>query len=208
MNPPIILIGAGGHARACIDVIEMHGHYQIEGLVGSIEQGSSDLLQYPVIASDKDLERLAKKYQYALISIGQILTAEHRKRLYRRVISLGFTLPIIVSPSAHVSRHATLGAGTIVMHGAVVNSGARVGVNCIVNTKALIEHDATVSDHCHISTGAILNGGVCIGEGSFVGSGSVVKEGVAIGQGCVIGMGVSLRHSIDDYVQLPFGSSK
>ncbi len=29
----IILVGAGGHARSCIDVIELTGFYKIAGLV-------------------------------------------------------------------------------------------------------------------------------------------------------------------------------
>jgi len=33
-KPNLILIGAGGHAHACIDVIEQHGQYHIAGLVG------------------------------------------------------------------------------------------------------------------------------------------------------------------------------
>ena len=33
-KPSLIVIGAGGHAKSCIDVIEQHGHYSIGGLVG------------------------------------------------------------------------------------------------------------------------------------------------------------------------------
>ena len=34
----IILIGAGGHARACIEVIESGGQYKIAGLVEKDER--------------------------------------------------------------------------------------------------------------------------------------------------------------------------
>jgi len=33
-KPNMILIGAGGHAYSCIDVIEQQGKYHIAGLVG------------------------------------------------------------------------------------------------------------------------------------------------------------------------------
>ena len=194
-KPKIILIGAGGHAHACIDVIEQHGQYQIAGLVGMPEEMHSRYFGYPVIATDDDLPQLAKDYQYALITVGQIQTPDQRMRLYQQATELGFQLPAIIAPGAHVSRHATIGLGTIVMHFAIVNSGAWVGNNCIINTRALLEHDATVEDHCHISTGAILNGDVHIGAGSFVGSGSVIKEGITLGKRCVVGMGLSLRHN-------------
>jgi len=194
-KPKIILIGAGGHAHACIDVIEQDGGYQIAGLIGVPEEMNTQHLGYPVIATDGDLPQLTKDYQYAFITVGQIQTPDHRIRLFQQVIELGFQLPAIIAPSAHVSCHATIGAGAIVMHGAIVNAGARVGNNCIINTRALLEHGATVEDHCHISTGAILNGDVHIGAGSFVGSGSVIKEGITLGERCIVGMGLSVRHN-------------
>lgn len=206
-KPGLILVGAGGHAHACIDVIEQHGHYRIAGLVGMPEEVNSRGLGYSVIASDRDLPELAKAYRYALVTVGQIGSAENRMRLYRLTVELGFQLPAIVSPLAHVSRHATIGAGTIVMHGAIVNVGARLGDNCIVNTRALVEHDATIEDHCHISTGAILNGNTHIGAGSFVGSGSIIKEGVVLGRACVVGMGLTVRHDHPDGVRF-VGSGK
>jgi sugar O-acyltransferase (sialic acid O-acetyltransferase NeuD family) len=200
-KPSLILIGAGGHAHACIDVIEQHGDYQIAGLIGMPEEVHDHHLGYAVIGTDDDLPELAKTIPYALITLGQIKTPAHRIRLYEQVVALGFQLPTIVAPSAYVSRHATLGAGTIVMHGAIVNAGASVGKNCIINTRALLEHDATIADHCHISTGAILNGNTAIGSGSFVGSSSIIKEGASLGQGCLVGMGLAVRHNLPDNVQ-------
>lgn len=198
-NPSIILIGAGGHAHACIDVIEQHGQYQIAGLVGRPEELHSQHLGYAVIATDAELPQLAKNYQYALIAVGQIHSPDKRIRLYQQTIQLGFSLPSIIAPTAHVSQHATIGTGTIVMHGAMVNAGAKVGENCIINTHALIEHDTIVNDHCHISTGVILNGSVTLGAGSFIGSKSVVKDGISLGNRCLIGMGLCVRHDQADY---------
>jgi sugar O-acyltransferase (sialic acid O-acetyltransferase NeuD family) len=200
-KPGLILVGAGGHAHACIDVIEQHGGYQIAGLVGMPDQMNDHHLGYAVIGTDDDLPELVKTIQYALITLGQIKIPAHRIRLYQQALALGFQLPTIIAPSAYVSRHANLGAGTIVMHGAIVNAGVSVGKNCIINTRALLEHDATVADHCHISTGAILNGNTAIGSGCFVGSGSIIKEGASLGQGCVVGMGIAVRHSLPDKAQ-------
>ena len=199
----LILIGAGGHARSCIDVIEQQNSFHIDGLVGLPDQKLIENFGYRVIGEDRDLPELAKIYQYALIAIGQIKTAAHRVHLYHMSTQLGFQLPIIIAPSAHVSCHALLGAGTIVMHGAIVNAGANVGNNCIINNRALIDHDAIVEDHCHISTGAVLNGNVVVGAGSFIGSGSVIKEGVSIGKNCVVGMGLTIRHNLNNSSYFP-----
>ena len=197
-KPGLILIGAGGHARACIDVIEQQGQYQIVGLVGLPEELHSQHLGYEVIATDDSLAQLAKLTPYALITTGQIQTAKLRMRLYQQAMLYDFRMPVIIAPTAHVSRHASIGAGSIVMHGAIVNAGAKVGNNCIINSRALLEHDTAVEDHCHISTGAILNGGVSVGAGGFIGSGCVVKEGLSIGKDCLVGIGLTVRHALAD----------
>ena len=193
-KPKIILIGAGGHSHACIDVLEQQDKYQIAGLVGTPDEMHVCHLGYNVIAIDEDLPRLVAEYQHAHIAVGQLASAGTRRRLYQQVAALGFQLPVLISPHAYVSAHACIGPGTIVMHGAIINAGANVGDNSIINTRSLVEHDAVVGDHCHISTGAIVNGGVNIGMGSFVGSGSAIKEGISLGEGCVVGMGLSVRH--------------
>jgi len=194
----MILIGAGGHAHACIDVIEQHDQYRIAGLIGKPEEMHTRHFGYSVIATDSDLPQLVNEYQYVLIAVGQIQSPDSRIRLHRQAAELGFQLPAIIAPTAYVSRHVTIGAGTIVMHGAIVNAGTKIGNNCIINSRALIEHDVTVEDHCHISTGAILNGNVSIGTGSFVGSGCIIKEGISIGKGCLAGMGLFVRQDLAD----------
>ena len=53
----ILLLGAGGHARACIDVIENTKQYSVVGLVTNEENRNQQNLDYPVIGSDADLKR-------------------------------------------------------------------------------------------------------------------------------------------------------
>jgi sugar O-acyltransferase (sialic acid O-acetyltransferase NeuD family) len=186
---PILLLGAGGHARACIDVIEQQNLFTVSALVGRSDEVGGTVLGYPVLGTDHDLPRLLQGHSHALIAVGQIKTAEPRIRLFDSLLQAGCALPIIVSPRAYVSRHATLGAGTIVMHGAIVNAGAVVGRNCIINSQSLVEHDAIIGDHCHIATAAAINSGVRIGSATFIGSNSCVRQLVSIEENCVIGMG-------------------
>jgi sugar O-acyltransferase (sialic acid O-acetyltransferase NeuD family) len=192
----LILIGAGGHARACIDVIEDRGGWRIVGLIGLPEELGTEYFGYRVLGTDQNLRALRDSCPHALITVGQIETAALRERLYRQAVEMGFDFPAIVARDAYVARSAVIGKGSIVMHGAIVNAGASVGENCIINSRALIEHDAVVEEHCHVSTGALLNGGVHVGAGSFVGSGSTVKQGVHIGRRCLVGMGCVVRRDL------------
>jgi sugar O-acyltransferase (sialic acid O-acetyltransferase NeuD family) len=180
MKEKIILIGGGGHCKACIDVIEQEGRFAIAGIVDLPERNQHHVLDYPVIGSDSDSGGLIKTFSNVLITLGQIKSPDRRMELFNGLMRMGARFPVIQSPLAYVSSHASIAEGSIIMHYAVINAGARVGMNCIINTKALVEHDAVIENHCHISTGAIVNGGVTIGSGSFFGSGAVSKEYTAI----------------------------
>ena len=185
----LLLVGGGGHCRSCIDVIEAQGRYAVAGIVQPHDEGTKLVLGYPVLGADEDLPGLLTQHPNALVTVGQIKTPEVRIRLFAHLKQLRATLPVIVSSMAHLSRHAQVDEGTIIMHGAIVNAGARVGRNVIVNSQALIEHDAVIGPHCHISTGARVNGGARVGTGSFVGSGAILREGVVVGSNSVIGAG-------------------
>lgn len=198
MAERLLIVGAGGHAATCIDVIERQGRYPIAGLVDMPDKVGQEVLGYPILGADADLSELLKGCGHAFIGLGQIRSAAPRQRLYDLLVGLGATLPVVVSPAAEVSRHARVGAGTLVAHGAIVQPRAEVGQNCIINSRALVEHDARIGAHCHIATGAIVNGGVAVGDGSFVGSGAVVREGVAIGRGCFIGAGALVKADCPD----------
>lgn len=177
MKPKLILIGGGGHCAACIDVIEQEAKFEIVGIVDR-DATSKELLGYTILGNDDDLPGLRSSCDYALITIGQIKSPSARMRLFEYAKSLGYVLPAIVSPRAYVSKRASVGEGTVIMHDALINSRAAIGRNCIINSKALVEHDSVVEDHCHISTAAIVNGGVMVRQGTFVGSNAVTKESV------------------------------
>ena len=193
----ILLIGAGGHARSCIDVLEEENQFEIAGLIEKGESISNESLGYLVIGTDDDLKVLRQQYKNALITVGQIKSPKIRIKLYQLLKELDFTLPVIVSPHAYVSKHAQIGEGSIVMHGVIINANAIIGNNCIINNRVLIEHDAVIGDHCHIATGAIINGEVSVENETCIGSGAVTKQAISIGKNCVIGAGVVLKNDIE-----------
>lgn len=186
MTPNLILIGGGGHCHSCIDVIEQEGKHQIFGILDMPEMVGGKIMDYPIIGTDNDIPKYAEQGFGFLITVGQIKTAEKRKKLYQLVKKAGGKLPVIISPLAYVSKHSIIGEGTIVMHQSLINANARVGNNCIINTKALVEHDAVIGDHCHISTATLINGNVKVGEGVFFGSGAVSVQGSMVPDGSFV----------------------
>lgn len=173
----IILIGGGGHCKSCIDVIEQSKDYSIVGIIDMPELVGQKILGYDIIGSDDDIVKLKERTDAFLITIGQIGRPKRRKDIYDLLKENDCQIATIISPLAYVSKHATIGEGSIVMHHALINAGAKIGNNCIINTKALIEHDSTIGNHCHIATASTLNGNTTLGDDSFWGSNAVSKEG-------------------------------
>ena len=185
----IILIGGGGHCKSVIDVIEQEGQFEIVGIVDQPKLLGYKVLGYSVIGNDHDLAKLAKKYKYALITVGQTKSPSLRIKLFDLAIKSGFTLPKVISPNAYVSKHSLIGKGVVVMHNAVVNANASIGDNCIINSKSLIEHDCLISKHCHISTNATINGGATVESGCFIGSNATTKEMIKISKNSFVKAG-------------------
>ena len=159
-----------------------------------------------MLGTDSDFEKLVDDKTPVFIGVGQLTSSAARKAIYDRARNRGAIFPVVQSPHVYVSPMATLGLGSIVMHGAIVNTGAQVGKQCIINSRALIEHGAILGDFCHVSTGALINGGASIGEGSFIGSGAIVRESVRIGDDVVVGAGVRVMKDMPSGTVVKGGS--
>ena len=176
----LILVGGGGHCKSCIDVIEQENKFEIAGILDVEEKIGQEICGYKIIGTDDEIEKYSKQGCFFLITVGQIKSPDLRIKLFEKIKNTDGKFATVVSPSAYVSKNATVGDGTIIMHNAFLNAGVSVGKNCIINTKALLEHDVYVGDNCHISTAAVLNGEVNVGDGTFIGSNSTVVQCVKI----------------------------
>ncbi len=194
----LILIGGGGHCKACIDVIEREGVFNIKGILDIKEKKGDFILGYPVIGSDEDIPFLIKKGFSFLITLGQIKSAKIRKKLYNQIVSLDGKMATVVSPTASKSKYSKIGEGSIVMHHATINAGAVIGVNCIINTASNLEHDIKIGNHCHVSTHSVINGNCELGNEVFVGSGSILNNGICVVNNVILGAGSLVYKNINE----------
>ena len=191
---PLIFIGGGGHCKSVIEAAESAG-YRILGVLDLPEKVGKDILSAKVIGTDEDISTYVDKAEF-VVTVGFINNPATRIELYNKVKEAGGRLATIIASTAYVSKYASIGEGTVVMHHAFVNAGAQVGKNVIINTFANIEHDAVVGDQCHISTGVMVNGDSKVGNNVFIGSQSVLSNGIIIGDDIVVGAGSLVRKSI------------
>jgi sugar O-acyltransferase (sialic acid O-acetyltransferase NeuD family) len=191
----ILLLGAGGHAKSCIEVIEnnIDDIFFISGIIDKIKNNKIINDKYKIIGNDNDLKFLKKKNDYAFVAFGHIKKFKLREKMFKNLLSLGYKLPTIISKNAIVSKNTVIGKGTIVMHGVIINSNVNIGDNCIINTHSTIEHDVSIGNNCHIAPGAILNGGAEVEDNCFIGSGSVIKENIKILKNSIIGANIFIK---------------
>lgn len=184
MNKKIILIGAGGHAASCIEVIKSKKKFKISCLVSN-KKNQSKNLNYNIVDKKNFLKKdLSKKN--ILIAIGQLKDGNIREKNFNFFKKKLCIFPTITASSCIISKNASIGEGTIVMHYAFINYNSSIGKNCIINTRATIEHDCIIEDNVHIAPGAIILGGSTIKKNSFVGSGAVVKQSSVIKPNTII----------------------
>ena len=179
----LILVGGGGHCKSVIDVAESAG-YTILGILDKPEEVGKQVLDYKIIGTDDDIPQYVDKAEF-VITVGQIKSCAIRKKIAERIEKAGGKLATIIASDATVSKYATIGEGTVILHKCVVNADARIGKNCIINTMANIEHEVEIGDFCHISTGVMINGNCSIGAESFLGSQSIVNQCITIRGGYV-----------------------
>jgi len=183
MSRPVILLGAGGHARVLLDALRCCG-VEVLGFVGP--DLSSAALDVDYLGGDESVQEFAVDEVALVNGVGNIGA---RQRLFDAFKAQGYQFAQVIHPSAIVSRGAVLGEGVQIMAGTVIQTGVSVRGNAIINTRASVDHDCFVGAHSHIAVGAILAGNVSIGKNVLVGAGSTVIQGLAIGDGSVVGAG-------------------
>ena len=183
----LLVVGSGGHAEACIDVINSEKKFSIIGLLD--KKYNKVFNKYEVISDLKDFKKIKKISKNVFIAIGHIKSPRIKIDIYKKLKEYDFNFPKIISSKAITSNHCEIGNGTIIMHGAFIGPNVKIGKNCIINTNAHIEHGSVIGDNSHISTSVVLNGNVKVGSETFIGSGSVIREGIIIPKKSFIKMG-------------------
>lgn len=193
-----MLIGGGGHCKACIDVIEQTEKFEIVGIFDLPHTLNTTVLDYKVIGTDLDIPEYVKLGYSFIITVGQIKNASLRKKIFDSLKENKAKIATVIAKSAYVSPHANVGLGTIVMYGVTINAGATIGENCILNTRCNIEHDAVIGNNVHVSTHAVINGDVEIGDESFIGSNATVSSQVEVVKNTIIGAGTLVAKHISE----------
>ncbi|MFA6230595.1 MAG: acetyltransferase [Rhodanobacter sp.] len=185
MRNGIVVIGGGGHAKVCVELLRAMGEI-VDYCIGG-EDSADACAGVPVLKGDEHIERLREiGYQEAFVAIG---CNRLRERLAALAVGQGYRLVNAVSPGASISPSARLGLGVAIMAGVVINADATISDLAIINTGATIDHDCHIGRAAHIAPQCGLAGNVTVGAGSFLGIGCKVIPGLSIGEHATLGAG-------------------
>jgi UDP-perosamine 4-acetyltransferase len=194
MRFPVVGIGAGGHAKVLIEILQAGTCYEVVGLLDRRpDLKGQSVLGVPVLGDESELPRLiAAGIRHFFVGIGSVGDSSARKRVYENGLALGMEPVSSIHPSAIVSPSVRMGHGNMIMAGVVINACAILGNNIIVNTGVVVDHDCWLGDHVHVATGAKLSGTVRVGEGAHIGAGAVIRQNISIREGAVVGAGAAV----------------
>lgn len=184
--PPVLVLGAGGHALPVIEAVLAAGG-TIAGLLDDAPGGP--VLGHQRLGPIRMLEGLAGQGLAAAVAIGNNAL---RQLLGDRCRSLGFGLPPVLHPAALVSPSARIAPGVQVMARAVIGPEAVLGALALVNTGAIVEHQCEVGEAAHLGPGAVLCGAVRVGARALVAAGAVVRPGIPVGEDATVASGAAV----------------
>lgn len=182
----LIIIGAGGHGRCCLDIAREKYDEIIfldDGLAGQTVNDCK------VVGKINEMKKLFPEYLDIFIAVGN---NAFRKQLYNQAKEIGYNIITLISNKATVSKYATIKQGSVIFPHAVIEPNAKIGNNCIICANVTVNHDAIIYDDCLIYSNTVVRPNVIIQELTRIGSnctitfGKEIKEGSDIKDGEVV----------------------
>ena len=190
MSQKVAIVGAGGHAREVLDVLDacaaggaaldvlgflVDGRF---GEVGQLVNGLPILGDLGWLAAHRDVELLC--------GIG---APEVRQRETASALALGARFFTAVHPRVERARGVSIAEGCVIPAGCILGNNVKLGRHVHFNLGCTVGHDSVLGDFATLSPGVHLAGNVRIDEGSSIGTGANIIEKLRVGAWSVVGAG-------------------
>lgn len=192
MREKVVIIGAGGHGRVVLEILQLADIHAIAGFIDADAARQNEIIElagqsYKILGAINQLPKLKKQGVVgAVVAIG-----DNRVRLgyAQEVKKAGLKLVSAIHPRAMISPTARLGENLCIAAGAIIGTETVIGDSCIINTGAIIDHECRIGHGAHIAPGAVLAGRVTVESAAFIGMGARILPCLTVGELATVGAG-------------------
>ena len=190
----IFIIGAGGHAKQCIDIFEENNY----GIIGLFDDDTNKIgtLYYGYKVMDKidNLSKYLSDASYLFCAIGN---NHDRKRICEKYKHFKFTQ--CISQRAFISNSINFNKrGNYVGHNALLLANVQINNFNIINDGCIVPHDCIIGDYNHLSIRSVLGGRVVLRDLNLCGLNCTILPDIIIGSENIIGAGAVVIKNVDD----------
>lgn len=191
----MLIVGAGGFAKQLFEALAPETYPNLAFY--DDRNVENDLLweRFPILNSPQAAEAYFQQQdQHFALGLG---VPKIRALLTQKFRDLHGVLSTIIAPGAQVSKFVKyIGAGSTILHGAVVEADVAVGEGCLLNLYALVTHDSQLGDYCELGPGAQVLGACQLGQRCFVGAGAIILPQVKLGDDVHVGAGAVVTKDV------------
>ena len=166
----LLILGAGSLGNDVKEIAESLRVFQKIHFLDDHAEGDD------IIGTWEDAKKLRGEYACAFVAIGDNRKRQH---MIEKLMEINYLLPKIISPTAVVSRNATIGDGTVIMAQANIGA-AEIGNGCIVAAGCNISSDTVINNYSRIDTAGVVPKGENVPSGTWVTSGEVYTGNIRL----------------------------
>lgn len=198
---PIIIIGAGGGAKMCIDALIDSNDYFVVGLLDDKVSLGVKILGVPVVGNLNSIDSLLElSINNFIIAFGVLEKRKKRFELFLELKEKGCLFPNVVHPKAIVEKSVNMGSGNVILAGANVGSSVVLGDLNYINNNSLISHDCCLFNNIHIAPSAVLASSIKIKSHVLIGMNCTLYYGINIGESSTILNGLIINCDIESNI--------
>jgi acetyltransferase-like isoleucine patch superfamily enzyme len=204
---PLVFYGAGHLGRQIYHHVK---HYCAETaqVLGFIDDTKG--VGHEVIDGQLTLGSLADAMQdpalqptavHLVFAIGYTSMVQRRAAL-ERVLAAGYPLFTVVHPRAVIEPGAEVGAGCVVLAGAVIDQQVKVGAACFIDINVRLTAGTLVGCNNYFSSGTATGSRVQIGDDCFFGMDCTVTTDVKMGSHLFVNAKTLVPRDVGDNLKL------
>lgn len=180
----IALIGAGGHARETLLMLQQCGVEadRIAGFFVDDQYWSDGLVDGQ---RQFKLDTFDPKVHCAVIAVGD---SQVRRRIAASMPA-DTCYPSFAHPSSILPDYLELPEGVMIHAGCIITTNVRIERHVQLNRSTNVGHDCVLREFATTAPGAVISGNCEVGAAAYLGAMSSIREKQRIGEDAVVGMG-------------------